>query len=80
MKPFYSKARGELIIDAVCICGHAESEHGSKLHKFPNIMIREANASNCSDCDCEHFTWAGWLTLKDMKPPCTKAASCHFGH
>ena len=64
MKPFYSKSRGKLVVDARCTCGHAESKHGSVLRASGDEKIRLPNAGGCCSghCDCDNFTWAGWIT------------------
>lgn len=70
MTSFYSRERGDYVVDAVCECGHLKREHGSKLRPLGRgRSLRLPNDGNCCahQCDCERFTWAGWATAEEVE-------------
>ncbi len=68
MTPFYSRSRGQFVIDARCECGHAESEHGSQLRRAGKDLIRLDHDGSCCNghCACRKFTWMEWITADSL--------------
>ena len=77
MKPFYSPARGEVIVDAKCECGHSEHDHGSVLKDSHGVKIKLKHDGGCccAHCDCRQFRWAGWIGEK-KKSDSKEMAAC----
>lgn len=59
MFPFFSTRLKDFVLDSVCICGHLQSEHGSRTTKCDDRLVRESGHGNCCQdaCTCPRFTW-----------------------
>jgi hypothetical protein len=75
---FYSRSRGDFVVDEMCRCGHLKSKHGSLIHKTKNAMIRDpSDGSCCSDhCECGQFTFVEFVTISDLQKAGTLHAVC----
>lgn len=68
-KPFFSNSLQDVVVAAVCVCGHLQTEHGSESKKVGNgKFFRAENEGTCCDkhCSCRRFVWAKWLTETDF--------------
>jgi hypothetical protein len=72
MYPFYSKARKDFVVDALCECGHLHTEHDSIFfHVDEHTIVREYMEGKCccEDCSCQRFRWSNWVLSKDAPQP-----------
>lgn len=68
--PFFSKARGELVVGSVCKCGQPEQAHGSVTKQVSDRMsVRLPHDGNCCvrGSKCRRFTWAGYITASEAQ-------------
>ena len=54
--------------EAMCVCGHLESEHGSRLQKIGNRSLRLSNDGSCccGNCECPKFRWDRWVEKDEI--------------
>lgn len=67
--PFFSRALGSMVVDSVCVCGHLETDHGSKLKSIGSGQkMRLPHEGNCcaGSCACHQFTWARWAVQEEI--------------
>lgn len=67
-KAYWSNQLEDYAVDARCVCGHFQSEHGSKTVRCDDKLIREAGHGNCCKgrCRCKKFDWAGWVGAEEF--------------
>ena len=66
MVPFRSRD-GRLIVDQVCRCGHAQSEHGHRLAELPDTLIGVPGHGPCleGECPCQRFSFKDYIYEED---------------
>lgn len=65
LRPFFSRQLKDFVVDEMCECGHAKSEHGSSSTNMDGQIVRLSRdeGSCCSgQCACPRFTWARYIT------------------
>lgn len=65
---FFSRQLGDYVTDAMCECGHLQSEHGSLVMRVGlRNLIRSGHDGDCCEgaCDCSKFTWVRWVTIEE---------------
>jgi len=66
-KLFFSRQLNDYVVDEMCSCGHLKRHHGSLLHKFKSLMVREHSDGNCCSghCGCPQFTFERYVGIKE---------------
>ena len=62
---FFSEQLGDYVVDELCKCNHLKSEHGSKITKMGDFMLREHNEGSCCSggCVCKQFKFERFVTV-----------------
>ena len=68
MNPFRTRD-GRLIVDQLCQCGHAQSQHGHRLAELPDTLIGVPGHGPCLEgkCHCERFSFQGFVYQEEEK-------------
>ncbi len=69
-KSFFSlRSQEDVVVDAVCSCGHLQSAHGSVCRRVTeDLILREPHDGNCcaGGCECREFEWSRWTTAEEV--------------
>lgn len=76
--PFRLKSRNVVVENAMCRCGHLQTEHDRTFTKLNNgKSVQEYGEGPCcvEHCVCDHFRWVSWVTKADVPQEKTSLSS-----